>query len=76
MKNEWLNLLSSAVRHKPDKIPDGWKTLAQLSEELGKPYDTLRRKIRILEKEGRVQRKEFRVHDRSGRVVSMPHWKI
>jgi predicted ArsR family transcriptional regulator len=43
---------------------------------LGTSETTLRRKMRVLEAQGLIARRMFRVAIGCGRVVNVPHWKI
>jgi DNA-binding HxlR family transcriptional regulator len=76
MKHDWATLLQSALSTKPDSVPADYMTMRQLVVSLGTSETTLRRKMRVLEAQGLIARRMFRVAIGCGRVVNVPHWKI
>lgn len=75
-REKWSQLLTLALNGEPDVVPEGWFTRAQLKDHVGCGEATIGRKLRSLEKDGKVERKIFKIRDRANRLYAMPHWRI
>lgn len=69
MKSHWTHLLTQAIESKPDKIPKGFQTVAQIAEETGQGESTIRRKIKKLLAAGKVEMQTFKASDVNGRLL-------
>lgn len=67
----------AALRGEPveEKVPEGWYTVHQLSKSLGKAHSSIGHSISRAVKEGRAERKLFRIQ--TGSVTRpVPHYKL
>lgn len=53
-----LELLRCPVE---DRVPEGWKTVEQMAKELGMSYSHTGKLLRSAMKEGKVERRMFRI---------------
>lgn len=60
---------------KPDKVPEGWMTVAQVSRALGKSPSHTRYLIREQVREGRAIMREFKIKTQGRGVYPVPHYK-
>lgn len=74
MKNDWLKALQEC---KPDVefVPTGWKTMRQISDETNTPLGTTEKKILHLMKNGKVEKKKFKV-DLGSVIRPTPHYRL
>ena len=74
--NEWLNFISSIEsKAQIDKVPEGFKTILQISIEIKKPRSTVREKCIAGIEKGKIETKEFRI--KSGTTIkAVRHYKI
>lgn len=75
-ESNWAQLLSSALIQQPDKIPEGYKSLEQISVEQSICERTLRDKLPILVEQGKLTIGYFRVISSNNRTHKKPFWKI
>lgn len=75
-KSDWIALLESANKDQADKIPSGFKTGPQWCEHYRIAPSTWRLRVPALEKAKLAERRMFRVQDRAGRLLMVPHWKV
>jgi len=68
--NEWLKKLMSEANlsGKPDDVPEGWMTLAQMATQAGVVDTTMRARVTKWIMNGLIQKKRFRI--RAGRQVT------
>lgn len=58
-----------------ETVPAGWYTMSELADEIGISYSNARRRISFMLKEGRVEKKVFRIMlERQVRPV--PHYRL
>jgi hypothetical protein len=57
--NDWVSEMLGASR--PDEIPDGWVSIADMALELGMPMRTASNRALLLVQQGKLQRRQFKV---------------
>ena len=58
-----------------EKVPAGWYTMAELADEIGISESNARRRVSFMVKEGRVEKRFFRIMlERQVRPV--PHYRL
>lgn len=57
---KWCAVLAE-LNAPTDVVPPGWRTLGEIAKQIGITLPTLQRKIRWLLKEGKAERKNFRI---------------
>lgn len=72
---DWLKLIQDHILAKPDKVPKGWKTVAQIAKETGKGEDRARKIVCNLRKQGLVEVRKFTVLHETG-TFRIPHYRI
>ena len=58
-----------------DIVPPGWRTLGDLAKQIGATVPTLQRKMRWLIKEGKAERRSFRIQ-LAKNVRPVPHYRL
>jgi hypothetical protein len=70
----WCDMLT-ASNVKPDKVPEGWFTVSELSDQIGKSVCTTSERVRKMMLRGTVERKDYKIQLET-RVRSVPHYKL
>lgn len=73
--NEWANLIAQSCFNKPEKVPNEYKTVKDLSQQFNLSQRTMRDRVANLIRSGDIERKNFRIKTEN-RVVLTPHYKI
>jgi predicted transcriptional regulator len=76
MKSEWAVALQKHLLEKVSPIPDGWKTIKQISKELGKTHGHASKAVTRLMNLGLAERKSFRVLISNGGGRMIPHYRL
>jgi len=71
---EWAEALQSVVEP-TDAVPDGFYTVVELADQLHLSISSVRRKIYMMRKEGKVEVKRFR-RQGPAKVYPVDHFKI
>jgi hypothetical protein len=74
--NTWADLIANTQAGNPDSVPEGFQTSKSLSAELNIPCRTLRTKLEFLLKDGKVEKKNFRINHPMKGLHSTPHYRI
>ena len=76
MRSDWAVALQKHLKEKVEPIPDGWKTIKQISKELGKTHGHASKAVTSLMKLGLAERKSYRalISNGSGRMI--PHYRL
>jgi predicted transcriptional regulator len=76
MKSDWAEALQKHLIEKVDPVPAGWKTIKQISKELGKTDGHASKAVNSLMKLGLAERKSYRalISNGSGRMI--PHYRL
>jgi hypothetical protein len=72
--NPWLEAMKGVV--KADVVPEGWLRFSQVMEEIGLRQSQVKILLRLMEEEGRVLVKKFRIYDRGERLFPVTHYKL
>ena len=72
---DWAKVLQESVEGKPDEVPAGWHTTAQLRKSFDLSETALRRRLNRLMQSNRVETREFRIRVNE-RVVRVPHYRL
>lgn len=70
---DWADALMISVAS--DQVPEGWKTIAQISKEIGRSISTTERLINRLHADGKCERQMFKVASRE-RTLPIAHYKL
>jgi len=74
--NALLKLLIWELQQKSiDEIPKGFFSTQECAKEMNRSLWIVRKKLRALAKEGKLERKLFRVKSESGSIISIPYYK-
>lgn len=74
--NDLLKYLIAELQMKyVDEIPKGFFSTQECAKEMNRSLWIVRKKLRALAKEGKLERKLFRVKSESGSIVSVPYYK-
>lgn len=73
--SEWIKAISSLVNLSCEKPPKGWKTSAQIAEELNCSLSKVQRKIVKLKSKGLVDSQTFKIKG-DNKVYPVVHYKI
>lgn len=71
---KWCQILSTPSAM-PDIVPQGWFTIAQLSDVIGRSSCNTQQRMRAMLKDGRVEQKAFRVAT-GKQVRPVPHYRL
>ena len=77
MKSEWAIALQKHLLEGIDPPPDGWKTVRQIAQEIGKTKGYASKIIFRLLKLGLAEKKSYRVlipKSKTGRMI--PHYRL
>ena len=69
----WCAALASPII--PDKVPPGWRTSAEICALLGKSPTRTSELLRCAVREGRAEKKQFRIAA-AGTVRPVPHYRL
>jgi hypothetical protein len=70
----WCDMLT-ASSVEPDEVPEGWFTVAELAEQIGKSVCNTSERVRKMVKHNRALRKDFKIQLEQ-RVRPVPHYKL
>lgn len=70
---KWCEVLTTSVVE--DEVPEGWYTADQLCQKLKRPQSTVGRLLLAAIRDGKCERKKFRVNCGSF-VRPVPHYKL
>lgn len=73
--SKWIKLLDEALKEGIQPVPKGWQSAKQISAETKRSVTDIRKLLAKLVKEGRCERKEFRIQSRKY-IVKTPHYKL
>lgn len=59
-----------------EEVPDGWLTVVQLSEKLGKPRQTVNRWVADAVASGAIEMRKFRVVAGNRGTYPTPHYRV
>lgn len=76
MKSEWISALAKSLEDSADKVPTGWKTSRQISEEMGKSIGHTQRVVQSLINSGAAECKTFKLSVQNCGVRPVPHYRI
>ena len=71
---DWAEALQSVVEP-TDAVPEGFYTVVELADQLHLSISSVRRKIYMMRKEGKVEVKRFR-RQGAAKVYPVDHYKI
>ena len=76
MKSEWAVALQKHLIQKVDPVPDGWKTMKQISKELGKTHGHASKAVIRLMRLGLAEKKLYRALISNGAGRMIPHYRL
>ena len=74
--SEWMEAYREAMEKKVDKIPEGWKTTAEIARELDVQRSAAGEVIRLLLRSGKAKMRSFKVMTETGKIRNVPHYRI
>jgi hypothetical protein len=72
---DWAKALQAALNDEAEKVPKGWMTIEQWTKFSNKSAQTTWRRIVMMVKNGRAERRMFRIN-RNGVVRPIPHYSL
>jgi hypothetical protein len=68
-------LIAELQMSKVDEIPKGFFTSHECAKEMNRSLWIVRKKLKALVKDGKAERKLFRVKSENGSIISVPFYK-
>lgn len=76
MKSEWAEALQKHLIEKVEPVPAGWKTIKQISKELGKTHGHASKAVTKLMRLGLAEKKLYRALVSNGCGRMIPHYRL
>ena len=73
--NDWLSVIVAASRGEPEKVPEGFQSIEEISEETGRSVTQVRKHLKEAAKLGLVEQQKFKVQT-GGKLYPVPHFRI
>ena len=75
--SDWLKALSDANSVKADKIPNGWKSVPEIGEDIGmSSHGAVLGFLRRLVAMNKAEVRTFRILDARGRIKHAKHYRL
>jgi len=73
--SEWFDVLAAANSGDADEVPEGWKTVREISAETGLSESHTWKQLRQLHEQGKIERRRFKIC--TGTTIRpVPHYSI